>query len=88
MDEIVGQDIFFSWENVLIGYENEVGLVQLDIVILDMFELVMVVVLVKLYIDVFYVMWDEFVVFVLLGMVFCVFVGVVVEMIECGLVRM
>ena len=53
-----------------------------------MFELVMVVVLVKLYIDVFYVMWDEFVVFVLLGMVFCVFVGVVVEMIECGLVRM
>ncbi|MFW8217046.1 hypothetical protein ACOIDV_28860 [Klebsiella pneumoniae] len=60
----------------------------MDIVILDMFELVMVVVLVKLYIDVFYVMWDEFVVFVLLGMVFCVFVGVVVEMIECGLVRM
>ncbi|MFW8211334.1 hypothetical protein, partial [Klebsiella pneumoniae] len=57
-------------------------------VILDMFELVMVVVLVKLYIDVFYVMWDEFVVFVLLGMVFCVFVGVVVAMIECGLARM
>ena len=58
MDEIVGQDIFFSWENVLIGYENEVGLVQLDIVILDMFELVMVVVLVKLYIDVFYQCYD------------------------------
>lgn len=73
---------------MLIGYENEVGLAQLDIVILDMFELVMVVALVKLHIDAFYAMRDEFVAFVLLGMAFCVFAGVAAEMIERGLARM